>query len=519
MEEEEILLEVAGRLWERGAQSADGAAALAPKLEEDSQPPIEEESEDPMPEGGHRARAGGGAAPAPAPVSGRERDGSIRLRHMSGRPGAPTCCAVSPDGSLLVIGGSDGGVRCMPLGPGFASGRGPHVVAVGRADGSVGVLACAEGRPLWRHRRPAHASRVTSVSVSADGRTAASGGADGWVRIWRTDSGEEWRCMRAWNSSAVAGVALSADGRWVASDAEGNRVRVWLCETGEVCTAFLVKASKAGRVTCLALAGGNEAGLVAAGAADGVVRLWRLPGGSFAGALQAGRGATSRVESLALSADGARVFAGLRSGQVRAWAAPAEEASPRPPRGWQPAPRPPAGHAQSVSAVACDAAGAFLATASALAATLCLGPFSFAGPAPAPAAPPPPPPSPPLRPRPAPAPPCPRPAKRPAPRPPPRGGSEPELRVEIVPVPMPALDPLEAARLEAWGAVEGLPLLAPLPSGFGEAAAAPAPALATHAGPRGPLLLPGTPPTSCLLSTVPAVPGPAPGPLPAHAGA
>jgi len=72
-----------------------------------------------------------------------------------------------------------------------------------------------------------HANEVHSVVLSADGKFAVSGGADGTVRIWEVPEG---RCLRTFkgHTGQVVSVALSECGRYVLSGSGDGTARLWL---------------------------------------------------------------------------------------------------------------------------------------------------------------------------------------------------------------------------------------------------------------------------------------------------
>ena len=66
----------------------------------------------------------------------------------------------------------------------------------------------------------------SSVSLSADGRYAFTGGADGTARLWDVATGKELRRF-AGHKAVVFGAAISADGSLVATGGYDGTVRLW----------------------------------------------------------------------------------------------------------------------------------------------------------------------------------------------------------------------------------------------------------------------------------------------------
>jgi hypothetical protein len=71
-----------------------------------------------------------------------------------------------------------------------------------------------------------HDGEVEGVAVSADGRTAVSGGFDGTVRVWDLAGTAAPRVLTG-HTGEVWAVAVSADGRTAVSGGDDRTVRVW----------------------------------------------------------------------------------------------------------------------------------------------------------------------------------------------------------------------------------------------------------------------------------------------------
>jgi WD40 repeat protein len=80
-----------------------------------------------------------------------------------------------------------------------------------------------------------HKGKVAAVALSADGRLALSGGADGTVRSWNADTGQLLRRLEAEETGGrVTSVALTPDGKKAAFSTTEERVRLWDPLKGEL---------------------------------------------------------------------------------------------------------------------------------------------------------------------------------------------------------------------------------------------------------------------------------------------
>jgi WD40 repeat protein len=148
------------------------------------------------------------------------------------------------------------------------------VAALGRAEAATPTPQETSVCHLKAHERG-----VNAVAFSPDGKTLATGGDDGTVRIWNLATGKEWQVFQVHPITAepfgkgVRAVAFSPDGKTLASGADHDSVKLWDLNTGKVRSNLVVPHKSLLAVTSISFTRDGER--VAAGIARLAMRTLR----------------------------------------------------------------------------------------------------------------------------------------------------------------------------------------------------------------------------------------------------
>jgi WD40 repeat protein len=182
------------------------------------------------------------------------------------------------------------------------------------ATGSVQGVQTWKVSGLPNHTLGRHDGAILALTWSADGKTLASAGADGFVRTWNDADGTPLQQI-AGHPAGSAAVAWSKDGEELAvSGFSDHRLRLW--------------ATGAGKVRAV----GGECGPVAAWSPNGKflavselgnsIRLWDAAKNAWIDRLH---GHTSDVLGLAWTSDSERLTSASADGTARLWRVPNEK--------------------------------------------------------------------------------------------------------------------------------------------------------------------------------------------------
>ncbi|HMF15778.1 MAG TPA: WD40 repeat domain-containing protein, partial [Gemmataceae bacterium] len=168
-----------------------------------------------------------------------------------------------------------------------------------------------------RHDLFGHARLVTSVAVTADGKTSASGSLDGTVKLWDTANGQILATFQG-HQGPVHGVAFSPDGKKVVSAGADKTVQVWNVVGGkdyvEVKKAIRTLAGHTEAV--LAVAFSSDGKNIASGSADKTIILWDAILGGNRAVLSEHKGS---VQAVAFAPDSKTLASAGADGLVCIW--------------------------------------------------------------------------------------------------------------------------------------------------------------------------------------------------------
>ncbi|MFE3459371.1 protein kinase [Nocardiopsis aegyptia] len=231
--------------------------------------------------------------------------------------------AISPDGTRLATGGTDGTARVWDVATGdeLATLEGHTdwirsvdfntdgtLLATGSDDRTARVWDIEAGESTATLE--GHTDWVRSVDFHPDGTTLATGGDDRTARVWDIASGDETASMEG-HTDWIRTVAFNADGTVLASGSDDGTVRLWDPDDG---TSTDTLEGSEGFLLDLAFSPDGTA--LAAGSTSPPAHVWETGNGGETASLS---GHSDRIEAVAFGPDGATLFTGSADGTARVW--------------------------------------------------------------------------------------------------------------------------------------------------------------------------------------------------------
>ncbi|MFJ6930654.1 NB-ARC domain-containing protein [Streptomyces nigra] len=227
------------------------------------------------------------------------------------------CFADSP--LRLVSGGHDGTVRVWHLATEAVvthAGHGSRVwavaargqwIAAGYGDGIISAWSASNRDSATRRTLLGHAQRVWCLGFEPADHLLVSGGDDETLRAWDSSSGE---CVHTLHGSTTQLCSVHAGPDWVVSGGADGYLRMWRRAepTGRPVAEL---AGHTGRIWSVRVVSAVQ---IVSGGEDGTVRLWQRSGEAWQGTVVANL--SQQIWCIEVLGDGRRVAAVRESGTV-----------------------------------------------------------------------------------------------------------------------------------------------------------------------------------------------------------
>jgi WD40 repeat protein len=167
--------------------------------------------------------------------------------------------------------------------------------------------------PKERARLEGHTAVVSSVALTADGKTLASGSYDTTIKLWNLSTGKEIATLRG-HTDWIFSVAFTPDGKTLASASQDDTARLW-----DVVTGREIVAIKHGYHVKRVVFTPDSKTLISAG--EGPIKLWDVTTAKERGTLDLvmEKANTNLVLAMALTADGKLLCTGHGDGTLKLW--------------------------------------------------------------------------------------------------------------------------------------------------------------------------------------------------------
>ena len=123
-------------------------------------------------------------------------------------------------------------------------------------------------QPALLRNLTGHTSLVSSVAISADGQTLASGSYDNTIKVWNLSTGKRVDTLTG-HRDGVESIAISADGQTLVSGSYDNTIKVWNLSIGEE-----ARTLTGHRDNVFSVAISADGQTLASGSRDNTIKVW-----------------------------------------------------------------------------------------------------------------------------------------------------------------------------------------------------------------------------------------------------
>ena len=182
--------------------------------------------------------------------------------------------------------------------------------AAGSRCGDIRVWR--EGGQTLHLNWQAHTDHTHTLSFSPDERTLATGGWDGTIKLWETQSGTlRWTDR---HTDIIRKVAFSPNGCMIASGGDDEVVQIWDAASGKIVHTL------AGHSDAVhSLSWSPDSSLLASGSFNNSIRVWQVQGSHPATCVKILSGHSNWVFALAFSPDGTQLVSASWDRTVKLW--------------------------------------------------------------------------------------------------------------------------------------------------------------------------------------------------------
>ncbi len=220
-------------------------------------------------------------------------DKSVLVKELLESDDSVLTVAVSPDGKRIASGGCDRLVRIWEVGDGIERAK---------------LTDSIENHADW----------VFGLAFSPDGKNLLTASRDKTAKVWDIAAKESILTFPD-HQNGVYGVAITPDGMTGLSVGEDKNLRFWQATDQKKQVGKQVRVGNGGHakpVFRIAAFGDKKKPLVATCSADATVKIWDVNAGTASKTLT---GHTDWVYTVVFSPDGSLVAAGAWNGEVRVW--------------------------------------------------------------------------------------------------------------------------------------------------------------------------------------------------------